>query len=120
MKISRDEITAALTHYRAFEKAQRENPANEELAEYTRTAVRALEFCQKSGWIPIEKKLPEPDKYILISFENYTMADIGRYEEDEKGGAFYPGDEETSYSRYGIVVNAWMPLPVPYEEGIRE
>lgn len=30
-----------------------------------------------SEWIPIAEKLPEPGEYILLSFENYTLADIG-------------------------------------------
>ena len=69
--------------------------------------------CQ---WIPIEERLPEDDRYILISFSNFPMADIGRYEEDDGGGAFYPDDEDISYSEIGVFVNAWMPLPDPYKE----
>ena len=34
----------------------------------------------------------------------------------DEGGTFYPGDDEKSYSSYGIFVNAWMPLPEPYRE----
>ena len=44
------------------------------------------------------------------------MVDIARYEEDDEGGSFYPGDDEDPYSKYGIYVNAWMPLPEPYRE----
>lgn len=66
-------------------------------------------------WIPITERLPEPGGYILLSFENYTLADIGRYEKDEDGsGAFYPGDEDESYASIDLFVNAWMPLPKPY------
>ena len=65
-------------------------------------------------WIPITERTPEDESYILVSFENATMADIARYEEDDEGGRFYPGDE--AYSKYGIYVNAWMPLPEPYRE----
>lgn len=74
--------------------------------------------CQnKDGWFPISERLPEPGKYILISFENFTLPSIGRYEVDEEGsGAFYPGDEDTSYLQFGIFVNAWMPLPESYKE----
>ena len=68
------------------------------------------------NWIPISERLPEDESYILVSFENFTLPDIARYEEDEEGGAFYPGDEEESYSSYGLFVNAWMPLPKPYRE----
>lgn len=71
---------------------------------------------RKSDWISISERLPDTDEYVLLSFENYTMAAIGRYEENDEGGTFYPGDDEKSYSSYGIFVNAWMPLPEPYRE----
>nr|DAZ06563.1 MAG TPA: Protein of unknown function (DUF551) [Caudoviricetes sp.] len=71
---------------------------------------------RKSEWIPCTERLPEDESYILVSFENCTMPDIARYEENDEGGTFYPGDDEKSYSSYGIFVNAWMPLPEPYKE----
>jgi hypothetical protein len=68
-------------------------------------------------WIPVSERLPDVDKYILVSFENFTILDIGRYETDKDGsGAFYPGDDDKSYVEYGLFVNAWMPLPEPYRE----
>lgn len=67
-------------------------------------------------WIPCSEKLPEDESYILVSFENATMLDIARYEENDEGGTFYPGDDEKSYSSYGIFVNAWMDLPEPYRQ----
>lgn len=67
-------------------------------------------------WIPCSERLPEDESYILVSFENATMLDIARYEENDEGGTFYPGDDEKSYSSYGIFVNAWMPLPEPYKQ----
>lgn len=68
-------------------------------------------------WIPITERLPETDDYILISFDNSSLPDIGRYEVDEdSGGAFYPGDEDVSYASVGVVVNVWMPLPKPYRQ----
>ena len=68
-------------------------------------------------WIPITERLPETDDYILISFSNFPMPDIGRYEADKDGGgAFYPGDEDISYASVGAVVNAWMPLPKSYRQ----
>lgn len=68
-------------------------------------------------WIPCSERMPEDESYILVSFENYTMPDIARYEENDEGGTFYPGDDEETYAHYGLVVNAWMPLPTPYEKG---
>lgn len=69
----------------------------------------------KYRWISVEELLPDDDEYILVSFSNYPNPDIGRYEWDEEGGAFYPGDDETSYVQYGLFVNAWMPLPKNYK-----
>lgn len=73
-------------------------------------------YKKEHGWIPINERSPEDESYILVSFENATMLDIARYEENDEGGTFYPGDDEKSYSSYGIFVNAWMPLPKPYRE----
>ena len=67
-------------------------------------------------WIPISKKLPKPDEYILISFSNYTGLMIGRYEEDDGDGTFYEGNSLTPLTQYDVFVNAWMPLPKPYRE----
>lgn len=70
-----------------------------------------------SRWIPISERLPKEEEYILLSFENYTGLDIGRYEEDDgENDKFYPGDDEETYASYGLIVNAWMPLPEPYRE----
>lgn len=63
-------------------------------------------------WIPIEERLPENDRYILMSFANAYMPQIGRYESDEDGGgAFYPDDDDRSCASYGLMVDAWMELP---------
>lgn len=70
---------------------------------------------QSQKWIPCSERLPEDENYILVSFENSTMPDIARYEGNDEGGTFYPGDDEKSYSSYGFFVNAWMPLPEPYK-----
>ena len=72
---------------------------------------------ETNPWIPVTERLPETNDYILISFENYTLPDIGRYEIDAEGnGTFYPGDGAMSYASIGIFVNAWMPLPKSYRE----
>lgn len=70
----------------------------------------------KTEWIPIDERLPDNDDYILLSFENYSLPQIGRYEENNDGGAFFEGDSDKSCSSYGLFVNAWMPLPEPYRQ----
>lgn len=82
--------------------------------ENQKQAEDMLKNCMR--WIPIDERLPENDEYVLVSFSNYSLADIARYETNDNGGAFYPGDEEKSYVSFGLFVNAWMPLPKPYEE----
>lgn len=69
-----------------------------------------------NGWIPVETKLPEDDRYILLSFENFSLPLVGRYEENEKGGAFYLGDcdEEDTCISNDLYVNAWTYLPERY------
>ena len=77
---------------------------------------KALSMLKNIQWIPITERTPEDESYILVSFENYTGLDIARYEEGDEGGRFYPGDDDEAYSKCGIYVNAWMPLPEPYRE----
>lgn len=67
-------------------------------------------------WIPVEdtEHTPENKSYVLVSFSNSSLPDIAHYEENEEGGTYYPGDDEESYLKYGLFVNAWQPLPKPY------
>ena len=84
----------------------------EETAKAIELGIQAL---KENTWIPCSERMPEDESYILVSFENATMPDIARYEENDEGGTFYPGDDEESYSSYGLFVNAWMPLPELYK-----
>lgn len=70
-----------------------------------------------NGWIPVEEGPPEDDRYILLSFENFSLPLVGRYEENEKGGAFYLGDcdEEDTCISNDLYVNAWTYLPERYK-----
>ena len=66
-------------------------------------------------WIPVEERLPEADKYIMLSFENFDLPVVGRYEEDDNGfGNFYIGDSDESCISEDLHVNAWMPILKPY------
>ena len=70
---------------------------------------------KENDWIPITEQLPRQGAYVLLSFENYLLPEIGFYEEDKKGGAFCNA-EGYKFNSAGIFVNAWMPLPEPYKE----
>lgn len=68
-------------------------------------------------WIPVGERVPDNDRYVLLSFENFSMPSVGRYVgNEEEGGNFYNGDNETPLSKYGVIVNAWAELPEPYKE----
>ena len=87
---------------------------------WSKKTVDAIEMgihaLKETQWIPISERLPEEEEYILLSFANYTGLDIGRYEKDGENDKFYPGDDEETYAHYGLIVNAWMPLPKSYKE----
>ena len=44
---------------------------------------------KENGWIPVAERLPETDNYILVSFSNCDLPDIGRYEADKDGGGAF-------------------------------
>ena len=54
----------------------------------------------KDKWIPVDERLPETNKYILLSF--------------------YIGDETETCVSQLLFVNAWMELPEPYKECEKE
>ena len=93
----------------------------ERLAAYEDTGLTPEEVEQlkeSRRWIPIEERLPEDDSYILLSFDNFDIPMIGRYEADsDGGGAFYLGDnnEQDTCISENLFVNAWMPLSEPYK-----
>lgn len=86
--------------------------------------VRAAEAEEAAaGWIPVAEKLSQSGKYVLMSFENFTLPAIGRYEVNDEGdGAWYLGDndEGDTCCSVGLFVNAWMPLPEPYKAEMEE
>lgn len=70
-----------------------------------------------NGWIPcVTGKFPKDGERVLLSFANFSIPCVGRYEEDVEGGAFYIGDEDESCVSQDMIVNAWMPLPKCYHE----
>lgn len=55
--------------------------------------------------------------YILLSFINYPLIAVGRYDMEADGsGAFYLGDDKKSCTEQGLFVNAWMPIIPPYRD----
>ena len=77
--------------------------------------------AQKQRWIPVTQ-LPELDEdgeseKLLLSFSNFSLPTIGEYRVTDGEGHWYDGDDDKPLEDYGLKVNAWMPLPKPYNEG---
>lgn len=73
---------------------------------------QTVKFIKDSNWIPVSERLPDSNDYILLSFSNFSLPMVGRFEDE----AFYLGDDDegdTCVSQ-DLFVNAWRPLPEPY------
>lgn len=76
-----------------------------------------VEKEHNNGWIPVDERLPGTNDYILLSFSNFTIPVVGRYETEKDGsGAFYIGDELETCLSQDLFVNAWQQLPEPHKE----
>lgn len=83
--------------------------------------VERVEKEHNNGWIPVGERIPYTNDYILLSFSNFTIPVVGRYETEKDGsGAFYVGDELETCLSQDLFVNAWMQLPEPYKECEKE
>ena len=89
----------------------------QDLQEENRKLKERIAELEKDKWVPADKP-PKDDKYILLSFANFSLPLVGRYEGDEEnGGAYYVGDcdEDDTCIANDLYVNAWQPLPEPYK-----
>lgn len=72
--------------------------------------IRALEesvrILDEERWIPVDEGYPENDDYILLSFENFSVPQVGRYEDNN----FYVGDDMVPLIKQDIYVNAWKKI----------
>lgn len=77
--------------------------------------IRALEeavrFIDHERWIPVDERYPDHDGYILLSFLNFSVPQVGRYEDNN----FFIGDDTEPLIKQDIYVNAWKEIEV-YEE----
>lgn len=114
--LERLEVLIEESYYEATEGSHNAGIRNNAYHEVRRIVQEVAEKYNGS-WNPIEEKLPPDDSYILLSFSNFSIPIVGRYEEDEDGGGnFFAGDEDEPLISQDLFVNAWMPLPKCYEE----
>lgn len=63
------------------------------------------------GWRDTDDP-PKDDRYVLLSFANYSEILIGRYEVGEDGGGnYYIGDMTETALQEDLIVDAWHELP---------
>ena len=65
-------------------------------------------------WIPCEERLPKLTEYVLVTiWDDYL--EIGYFDKDEKGTLRFVAQEFEYYGEDVKYIDAWMPLPKPYE-----
>ena len=101
--------------------AKSENEGHPITHQYGANCMNVIKkFVQKvaeeydNGWIAISESVPDSDRFILLSFENYPIPLVGRYVEDDEGGTFYAG-YDFPLAPQNLFVNAWMELPESYK-----
>ncbi len=66
-------------------------------------------------WIPVSERLPEDGRWVLLSFENAPLPDIGYLSREEDGRLAFTDGFTNGFADHGFIVNAWMELPKRYE-----
>ena len=112
--IFRNELQNAIKEYFISKIDNKEQMV--EITEANADIQKIIEELDANPWNPVEESVPMDERYVLLSFENFTLPQIGRYETDEDGGgSFFLGDDDKSLASYGLFVNAWMDLPERYK-----
>lgn len=96
------------------------------LKEFWAVMMEWDDFVEKADWIPVKKRMPEEGRVMIVTVWDSLR---GRYELRYPvwyrqsfycdAVNFYEGDGNVLLPEYSKVV-AWMPLPLPYEEGAED
>jgi hypothetical protein len=63
-------------------------------------------------WIRLDDRMPPVGEYVLLSFLNHSVPDIGYCKgSEEEGYAIYSAYDNQTYLSRDCICNAWMPLP---------
>lgn len=112
-----EKLYGALFKLMAYENTKCSPGDVENFIELSANLIKIVaEYVKKCRWIPVEEKLPEPEKPVLLSLKNSSVPAVGRYIANvNDNGTFRVGDDE-DFIVLDLHVNAWMPLPEPYRE----
>ena len=134
-KVAQKQLSGSITAFEGgtvimINKAELENAIREYFHDLIRKGVhscdvvdtnayiqRIIEELDANPWNPVWCSVPPDDGYVLLSFANFSIPIVGRYETDKDGvGAFYAGDEDETLASQDMIVNAWMELPNCYKD----
>lgn len=120
-KDAAEKLYAALCKLKDYENTDLSPEEVDRVNDFSKSQASRLmkelqEEREKHQWIPVTEQLPEPETYALVSFSNFSLPIIGRYDENEEGGVWFAGDEDEPLVSQDMFVNAWMPLPEVYRE----
>lgn len=90
---------------------QYDDPKREAKCEALNIAMAAMGRSIPSRWIPVEERLPEEGKNVLIFVK--CMNNWWHIEVDWRIGGCWFNNAETDWNK----ITHWMPLPEPPEEG---
>lgn len=76
-----------------------------------RALDEAVKLIEHDRWIPVDEGYPQNDDYILLSFSNFDVPIVGRYEDNN----FFAGDDDKPLVTQDLFVNAWKKIR-RYEE----
>lgn len=100
----RMELREVLTRLRAFALIARDKElCTQGTVDAMEEAVRIID---EERWISVDERYPENDDYVLLSFSNFDVPVVGRYEDNN----FYLGDEDRPLISQDLYVNAWRKL----------
>lgn len=117
----REKLYGALCKLRDYENTGLSPEEVERVNDFSESQVARLmkelqNEREKHRWIPVGERLPEFGEYVMISFSNFSLPIIGKCDRDEEGIMWFAGNELESLVSHNLFVNAWQPLPEPYEE----
>ena len=58
---------------------------------------------------------PDDDRLVLVSFSNYSVPMLGRWEADDDGGKWCMGDMDETFTQNDLYVDGWWELPKKLE-----
>ena len=95
--------------------AETQEEARKMLEKVAKLSEKIEKAQERTRWIPVTERLPEPDSLVLVTLDRVSIPDVAEYsatwQDDMK---FRPADDD--YDVYAREIVAWMPLPEPYTE----